>query len=695
MEAKKVLVFVGKNYNSIIKELFVEYINNNKNNQYIFCSNSVNVLNEYKSYLHDVKFVLIQKSNYSKKEKIAIHLLLRFSFLRVFLKNKVEKIFLKKIMNKINNLEFNKIMYLYDTNIYSICEFSSLNCNKEFINIDSKLLFNEKLNKNYSLSKKVLKSNFKEIYTLSNNGLSNEILYNQAKFTLLSYKIRRNKSSFSLRLIIKCQSNFNILLDKLRLKIGDLLYVMNVKKINSNYYIDIDLDYNIIINLPTQNKFILVYEDEQCGTYEFQINYSEKKGKYHKSKIYDIDGKTCFYLRQSKFNKLYLTVRQNNRTDHFIENLKINLGYFLSKIYKKNIYLLYEKDASRYEESASVLYERLIDEGYNNAYFILDCNSSHYSNINEKYKKNIIKKYSFKHYLYFFISKNFFGSELMVHAMELRIMNKYVLQKIDSTDNNFVFLQHGVMYMISLDSESRKYFNPRKDGKGKFRVVTSSKEEAKHFVDLGGYENHQLLITGLPKYDRNVLYNSANKIVVMPTWRLWEYNQATTDFRLTPYYKMLERIEKSIDDIYKDKLIILPHPLFYKAAENNDFPLKKYMKFNVKYDEILRETKILITDYSSIAYDAFYRGCNVIFYWEELEECLSNYGKNTKLMLNKDNVFGDICYNVNDLKNNLDRNYNESQLEIYKERYNKLVEFHDGKNTDRLIKLLIKERILK
>ena len=76
---------------------------------------------------------------------------------------------------------------------------------------------NEKLNKNYSLSKKVLKSNFKEIYTLSNNGLSNELLYNQAKFTLLSYKIRRNKSSFSLRFIIKCQSNFNILLDKLRL----------------------------------------------------------------------------------------------------------------------------------------------------------------------------------------------------------------------------------------------------------------------------------------------------------------------------------------------------------------------------------------------------------------------------------------------------------------------------------------------
>ena len=55
--------------------------------------------------------------------------------------------------------------------------------------------------------------------------------------------------------------------------------------------------------------------------------------------------------------------------------------------------------------------------------------------------------------------------------------------------------------------------------------------------------------------------------------------------------------------------------------------------FDVKYDDILKHTKLLITDYSSIAYDAFYRGCNVIFYWEELQECLEAYGPSTKLMI--------------------------------------------------------------
>ena len=127
---------------------------------------------------------------------------------------------------------------------------------------------------------------------------------------------------------------------------------------------------------------------------------------------------------------------------------------------------------------------------------------------------------------------------------------------------------------------------------------------------------------------------------------------------------------------------------------NNEFSLKKYMRFNVKYDELLRQTKVLITDYSSIAYDAFYRGSRVIFYWEELEQCLENYGENTKLMLNENNVFGDICYCKEDVSQVIDDNYDNPQKEVYKERYNHLVEFHDGKNTERLIEQLKQEKII-
>lgn len=131
---------------------------------------------------------------------------------------------------------------------------------------------------------------------------------------------------------------------------------------------------------------------------------------------------------------------KKNLTDKTIEQIKLDFAYYLSKIMpKKKIVLLYEKESSRYEESASVLYEKLIDDGYKDAYFILDKNYSHFHEIANKYRTNILYKGSFKHYLYFFMSKTFLGSEALVHAIDLRISNKHALNKINDKSLNYVF----------------------------------------------------------------------------------------------------------------------------------------------------------------------------------------------------------------------------------------------------------------
>ena len=113
--------------------------------------------------------------------------------------------------------------------------------------------------------------------------------------------------------------------------------------------------------------------------------------------------------------------------------------------------------------------------------------------------------------------------------------------KVADPNKNYVFLQHGVMYMVSLDSESRGMFK-RKNLKGKYRVVVSSQAEADHFTDLGNHEPSDLYICGLPKFDRNTLNEDADKIVIMPTWRPWEINLARDDFESTGYYKMIMKI---------------------------------------------------------------------------------------------------------------------------------------------------------
>ena len=154
---------------------------------------------------------------------------------------------------------------------------------------------------------------------------------------------------------------------------------------------------------------------------------------------------------------------------------------------------------------------------------------------------------------------------------------------------------------------------------------------------------------------------------------------------------MLEEIIESIPKKYKNKIVLLPHPLVINNIKNT--PLNKYIIKNKSYDEILRKTDILITDYSSIAYDAFYRGANVIFWWKEKDFCMEQY--NGHLMLNDNNAFGPVCYKKEKLTQNVNDLYKQKQKEEYIKKYRKIVEFHDNKNTERLVECLQKDKIIK
>lgn len=463
-------------------------------------------------------------------------------------------------------------------------------------------------------------------------------------------------------------------------------YIFLIYKI----YIPFDkvLDFNI------HNKLVFSGTDKKGYGFRKRLSYhvyNFRNGKFKLSKLKVLNNKnTAIYLRQSTKNSIYLTNRQINITDSKKERRKLFFAWLLSKIFVKKIIILYEKECRKYEESASVLYEKLIDMGYKNVYYILDRKNYLELKIRDKYRKNIVIKNTFKHYLYFFSAKTLMGTESPAHAIELRISYKKAVCRIYGNKFNYIFLQHGVMYMISLDSHGRSFF--RKDGimPKKAKIVVSSKAEANHFIELGGYELRDLYVCGLPKFDKNVRNKKHDKIVIMSTWRPWEFNLLRDKPYETGYYKFIMNIIKNIPKNLIENVIILPHPLIIDAFKETD--LKKYMVENITYDEILKEADVIITDYSSIVYDAFYRGSNVIFCWKDRDECMKKYGGH--LLLNDNNVFGDVCYSYNEIKDLILKNYEKKQLEKYKKRYEKIVEFHDNKNTDRLIMMLKKDKII-
>lgn len=461
------------------------------------------------------------------------------------------------------------------------------------------------------------------------------------------------------------------------------------KKFYFNFY-SADINYDKLTELEIQNPIYYHFvgkEDYECAYLYNLLYYRFTIGNHSRVHNYD-NMNLCCFIRQTRGNTMGLTLRHKNYTDHGF--FKIFFAWLLSLFYvKSKIILLYEKNNEKYEESACRVYEKLIDEGYP-AYFILNENSKHWVNIKDKYRKNIIKSFTFKHYLYYFKCRKFIGTETVAHSMELRSINRLINIKRFLQRYKFVFLQHGVMYMVSLDSTERTAFVKGRNLPKFTKIVVSSKLEREHFTSLGGYEDNDLYVTGLPAYDKNKKNKNADKITIMTTWRPWDYNVLESNYKESSYYKMIKNIIKNIPEEYKDKVNLLPHPLVKDKFEKTD--LKKYILDEISYDKVLEKTSLLITDYSSISYSAFYRGSNVIFCWNEKDECMSHYGAH--LMLNEKNTFGDYSYDYKDLPKLIKNNYNKPQSKEHLNNYRKIVEFHDGKNTERLVECLKKDKFI-
>lgn len=501
--------------------------------------------------------------------------------------------------------------------------------------------------------------------------------------------------------MVAYDKNFIIQSGNIGVYLAGRLYKTNsIKRIKFNplqvRILKVKIKYVDLENAAIHSRLSLVFSDNKQLGFVKPVAFSLFKGIRGRGKVRALkvieESNTTVYVRQSVRNRVYITQRRKNTSDNKILNKKITLAYYFSFLirYKKTM-LLYEKESMKYEESASVLYENLIDRGYDNVFFVLDAGSNHWNYIKRKYRKNVLVKHSFKHYILFFVSKVFAGTEMPAHAIDLRVANKHAVRKIQSKKLKYVFLQHGVMYMISLSSDARK---PARKGEGgvplNTKTVVSSQLEASHFIEHGGYSENDLFITGLPKFDRSFKNKNAKKITIMPTWRPWEYNQIRIKPSTTRYYKMMKAMIAGVPEEYKNNIQLMPHPLFIREIENTD--LAKYMKPFTSYDEVLRDTDILITDYSSVAYDAFYRGSKVIFWWKEKDYCMAEYGGT--LMINEDNIFGPIVYKSAEMKKLIQSMYLSVNSNDYKKRFRKIVEFNDNNNTNRVVDYLFKYNLI-
>ena len=210
-------------------------------------------------------------------------------------------------------------------------------------------------------------------------------------------------------------------------------------------------------------------------------------------------------------------------------------------------------------------------------------------------------------------------------------------------------------------------------------------------------------VTGYPRYDK--LYRvevSEKEIFFMPTWRNW-IKLEDTKIEDTEYFKNImelvtnEKLNKFLEE-NNIKFNIYIHQLMQDYLKSfSKIKLGKNVQLLPKESEITKElqkAKILITDYSSVAYDFFYLNKPILFFQFDKDEYQKKVG--SYVDLDKE-LFGKAVYNVDecvqgiiDLTNN-NFKYEKNLYEKIEKLRPKFLKYSDKANCDRVYDLILKK----
>lgn len=181
-------------------------------------------------------------------------------------------------------------------------------------------------------------------------------------------------------------------------------------------------------------------------------------------------------------------------------------------------------------------------------------------------------------------------------------------------NNKIVFLQHGITKDDVSDSLNRNRTN--------FELfVTSAQAEYDSILKYNyGYNEDNVILTGMPRYDR--LYNNdQKKITIMPTWRrnlFSTYNPTTSIWSLLPGFEKSQFYCFYCSLLSSERLIsaakemgysiqLLMHPTLFPYLDKFEIDSSvKLLKSNVVYRDVFAESSLIVTDYSSVAFDMAY-----------------------------------------------------------------------------------------
>jgi glycosyltransferase involved in cell wall biosynthesis len=294
-------------------------------------------------------------------------------------------------------------------------------------------------------------------------------------------------------------------------------------------------------------------------------------------------------------------------------------AYYVSKPFmRRPIWLLSDRIMAA-DDSGEILFEYLQKQGDLKAhtYFVISKKSGEYERLH-RYGR-VLNNGSFKHKLLFLHADRVISSEATDN-----VINAFGGRGDDLVDlyhAEFVFLQHGI-----IRDDISRWLN--KYNKNIKLFVTSVKPERESILKGNyGYTEDVVQLTGLPRYDK--LQNEpAGKLILMPTWReslagrvdfKTGHKQYNPNFKKSEYYHFFQGLmdDQQLHKTMKEHRMqgeFYLHPSF--QLQIKDFKGNKYfkiMQMPFDYPRAKSEGSLLITDYSSVAFDFAYLKKPVVY----------------------------------------------------------------------------------
>jgi CDP-glycerol glycerophosphotransferase len=370
--------------------------------------------------------------------------------------------------------------------------------------------------------------------------------------------------------------------------------------------------------------------------------------------------------------------------DSLILCLLIPFGMLL-RLFIKDVWLVSERlDEAR---DNGYWFFKYIHENnlHKNTYYIIREDSSDRKKLVSIALERIINYGSFKHYLFYIIGKVHISSQVHGCMFDYRI--PMLLERCRLINNHKVFLQHGITkdFLLWL-----------------FRHIAridlfccAAEKELNYIKNHLGYKDHHLALTGFCRYDSLKNLKIKKQILLSPTWRqyLGCYDEESfIKFRKSQYYRIYNEL------LNNDYLLTLLnnhcyHLIFYLHSDMqhyiNEFKSTSpwvviARKNDYDFQTILKDSALLITDYSSVFFDFAYMNKPCIYYQFDYEEFRRAHYKEGYFNYQKD-AFGPVVKTEKDLIEKIEiylRNHCVIE-DKYKKMIRKFFAFNDQDNCKR------------